>query len=250
MSITKEGMTFARIESKVVDPKGFVYALSNGTKIRCSSEFQLNEWYVFQLKLDALGNQKYVRACHLKDDAVKDFDLKLLNLQQYSQKLCHLWLKLDVEKRRVFLRRVGVASAAFGATAFGVDFITGLFAEGLLGIATGGWSLAASLGFGFVSWVQREELQTQLLNFENVLKSYLACKNDFADHMMRMVPRNYMHLEIIDPQIQGVVTRMQLVIENLTTTDLYSNSSTAPDFNTESQWSDSWGGPFRNYGAA
>ena len=223
-SVTKTtGVTFVSIVEKwgARSGNGYRYLLSNGAEIHTPCVFRKGDWYFMNLTHTLVGNYwQFHSAIAVSASKAKEFDLRLKNLQQLTDKLAMRWTVMNNTERDLFMSRASTVFAGLGSASFGVDFIAGIIAEGVAGVATGGLSLLLSVGLGLVSYSAHEKTQELIKRFGAALSEYEEARQEFSYFLKDLLPSDYQNLEFIDPQFEALVTRLRYVFTNVSQTEI------------------------------
>ena len=222
-SVTQiKGVTFVSIVEKwgARSGNGYRYLLSNGAEIHTPCDFRKGDWYFMNLTQNLVGKYwQFHSAIAVSDSKAKEFDLKLKNLQQLTDKLASKWTVMSNSERDVFMSRASTVFAGLGSASFGIDFIAGIIAEGVAGVATGGLSLLLSVGLGLVSYSAHEKTQQLIARFGAAYAEYEEARQEFSYFLKELLPSDYQKLEFIDPQFEALVTRLRYVFTNVSQTE-------------------------------
>jgi hypothetical protein len=222
-SVTQiKGVTFVSIVEKwgARSGNGYRYLLSNGAEIHTTSTFHKGEWYFMNLTHNLVGKYwQFHSATPVTLTQAKEFDTKLKNLQQLADKLAMRWTVMSNTERDLFLSRASTVLSGLGSASFGIDFIAGIIAEGVAGVATGGLSLVVSGVLGLVSYSSREKTKALVSRFGTALAEYQDAREEFSYFLKEVLPSEYDNLEFIDPQFQALVTRLRYIFKNVSQTE-------------------------------
>ena len=225
--IQDSGLTFAQIVSRSPSQRieGYNYHLSNGASFCTSTLLPKDSWNFFDMQRPSgiLEGMQYwtVKSVYpVSDDMAKEFDLKLRNLQQLSDKLVAKWTILNHSERDMVLSQASTLISGAAATGFAIDFIGGIIAEGVAGVATGGLSLIASGAFAFMSAMSYEKTQQLTERFTTALCEYEEAAEGFAYFMKALLPAEYHNRAIVDPAFKSIATRMRYVLQGITQNDI------------------------------
>ena len=227
------GLIFARVQSKVKAVRnkynGWDYKLSNGaTMFLPNPNLELGSWNFFEVKMDRVKTMHYVSHCPLSVEDGKTMDTQIAILKQQANEVNQFWRKLEDHERACLMKEIGIAVAGIGAgaaalsgaTAIGTAIATECIATAL----TGGVSLVVAAGLAGLSWCQYEELKKSLALKMQTVDVFNKKRERFATSLQQHVPTEYKSLELFDPQVDSLVTRMKLIFDDFDFTDLFSQN--------------------------
>ena len=218
------GLVLARVTTKVkgsfMHPDKWVYTTSTGHKLRFSEDcLDLKQWYFFEMETHKLTQKTKLVSCEkVNTDLAERMGVAIWDLQLASSRVAQSWEALDANERAVVLKTLGCVGAGVGSIPFlwgGTEAVIGSLAgESILGVATGGLSLAFGAGLATISYLQYEELQKSLKAHTQIFKTYREHRDILARLLNRIVPLKYEGLPMLDPEFQGIVKYLHAVIDN------------------------------------
>jgi len=227
------GLIFARVQSKDKyqrnNQRGWNYTLSNGAVMFLPNpNLKVGSWNFFEVKMDNFKNMYYVSHCPLSIEDGKTMDTDMAILKQQSHEVNQFWRKLEDHERACLMRELGIALTsvgAVGATISGVTAIgAAIAAECALTAITGGVSLLIAGGLAGLSYCQYEELKKSLALKMQTVELFNKKRERFANSLQQHVPTEYQSLQVFDPQVDSLITRMKLIFEDFDFTDLFTEN--------------------------
>ena len=230
---TSNGLIFARVQSKVKAQRnkynGWDYSLSNGaTMFLPNPNLKVGSWNFFEVNTDRFINMHYVSHCPLSVEDGKTMDTELAVLKQQANEVNQFWRKLEDHERACLMKEIGIAVAGIGAGAAALSgataITTAIATECIFTALTGGVSLIVAAGLAGLSYCQYEELKKSLALKMQTVDVFNKKRERFAISLQQHVPTEYKSLELFDPQVDSLVTRMKLIFEDFDFTDLFSQN--------------------------
>jgi hypothetical protein len=227
------GLIFARVQSKGKAVRnnynGWDYKLSNGaTMFLPNPNLKVGSWNFFEVKMDAFKNLHYVSHCPLSVEDGKAMDTELAVLKQQANEVNQFWRKLEDHERACLMKEIGIAVAGIGAGAAALSGITAIgtaiATECALTALTGGVSLFVAAGLAGISYCQYEELKKSLAIKMQTVDVFNKKRERFATSLQKHVPTEYKSLEVFDPQVDSLVTRLKLIFDDFDFTDLFTEN--------------------------
>lgn len=224
MTTPKHGVVLARVTSKVKgsfnDPNKWIYTLNTGHKIRLDKDvMKFKQWYMIEMKVDDLTlKQTAVSFEPVDHDAAERLGVTLADMSLAVEKAVAEWKQLESTDRTIVMQTLGMGAAAVagGAAMFGgaCGLLEAVAAESLLGVCTGGASIAVGAAFAGLSYLQYEQRKETLSRQIKAVKKYRSCRNVLARRLARIVPPKYEHLMLLDPEFSGICTQLRMMIDN------------------------------------
>ena len=227
------GLVFARVLSKEKtrqnNQRGWNYSLSNGAVMFLPNpNLKVGSWNFFEVKMDNFKTMYYVSHCPLSIEDGKTMDTDMAILKQQSHEVNQFWRKLEDHERACVMRQLGfgVAAASSALALYGgaATIGTAVATECLLTALTGGITLAIGLGVAGISYCQYEELKKSLALKMQTVELFNKKRERFANSLQQHVPTEYQSLQVFDPQVDSLITRLKLIFEDFDFTDLFTEN--------------------------
>jgi len=227
---TSNGLIFARVQSREKaqrnNQRGWDYKLSNGALMFLPNpNLKVGSWNFFEVTMDHFKNMYYVSHCPLSIADGIDMDSQMADLKKQAHEVNQFWRKLEDAERACLMRELGIALTSVGAVGATISGVTAIGAaiasECVLTACTGGISLLIAGGLASISYLQYEELKKALASKMQTVDLFNKKRERFAKSLTLHVPDEYSSLEIFDPQVESIVTRMRLIFEDFDFTCLF-----------------------------
>ncbi len=233
MSKATNGLVFARVTSYCKTRAGkHSYSLSNNaTVILDNNNLCIGEWYFLHLKVTAAKHYAYISHQLVSKQDGEEFALKQRNLEQYAAKAEAAWSSLEQADKAVIAKTLGASLSGVAAAGFLADAATTIAVEGLTGVATGGLSLVFGASLGIISAIAWEDRVNAVKQQKTAVNTYTVIQKQYERWLNRLCPLSYMALDVLDPQLESLVLRMQKVFTDYQWSDVCGTSDRPLTFN-------------------
>jgi len=214
----KTSVIFGRVKSKSKNTRrsgqgNWEYTLSNGhCVVLKSDDLLLGKWYFFEVSKDT---QQYVSHSLLATKVGENIASEIASMKLLTFEVTNMWRNLEKADRHVLMRELGIL------------FSTGTCLAALYAApATGGWSIPVALGAGAMAYLQYEDRKDALVNQRKCMASFLAKRDMLSTLFSSYTPDEYSHLPIADPVIEGIATKLRIMIENFNVYQFFNSEAT------------------------
>lgn len=224
------GVILARATSKSQKLDIWSYSMSDGNTLRMATDsLKLGSWYFVEVYKDNFQVCHYVSHSPVLNAEAKELADEVSQMKMLAHKTVSMWEKLSEYDRNILASEcaIGIAAGASVATTL-TGIGTTLAAESILGVLTGGLSIAMGAGLGYLSYNSYKTRLDLLKNQKALLDSYIAKQRILSRLMVRHMPAKYMFKPCYDPAITELVTLVKVMIKNFNFQEFlnFGNSST------------------------
>ena len=220
----KTGVVLGRVTSKAKGTraagKGWEYTTNIGSTFCLpKDDLLVGRWYFFEVSTDALKTYHYKSHSLLETNNGKGLDDDIQLLKKLTHDVVRMWKSLEDADRQIMMRELGIGLGAAGAASAAATGLYGIAeaiaAESLLGCATGGLSLVIGGALAGFTYLQYEERKSALAKRQQQLARFLQRRTLFARQMVRLMPSQYMHLEVMNPEVQSMAIKLRDMVANM-----------------------------------
>ena len=172
-----------------------------------------------------------------KTASSEEIDAVIRTMKTSAHEVEQMWRKLEATDRQILMREAGIGLSALGSASAAWGGLTGiataLAEESLLGALTGGASLVVSAGLAGFSYLQYEERKDALKAKTKMITRFRVIRKVLVNEMSKVMPIEYRVLDVYDPQVKAIVTRLKLILKDFDVADFMANSDEDWEFRTQ-----------------